>query len=41
MSSIIVRNKEELEKAYREKADIIIIEGEFAKKIKKVESIKK
>ena len=41
MSTIIVKNKEELERAYREKADKIIVQGEFAKKIKKVESIKK
>lgn len=37
----IVKNKDELRRAYMDKVDIIIIEGDFAKDIKKLMPFKK
>lgn len=40
MESRIVTTKEELQKAYDEKVDKIIVEGQLAKKIKKTQKLK-
>lgn len=41
MSRVVVRTKEELKKAYADKVDEIIVEGEMAKQIRDLEKIKK
>ncbi|MCB8832189.1 hypothetical protein LJD42_10865 [Escherichia coli] len=41
MAEVTVRSKDELEKAQKSKAEIIIIEGELANKIKKTKAVTK